>query len=388
MIKIGILTFAFTKDNYGQVLQYLATQEYLRQKGYLATLVEPNGWRTSRWDRRKKRIKKLFSSIAHRIGLIKAKNGPQLDYSRQTCESELEEQKNVIFKHWAEVTERKEKEHPRQFEQFREKYFNRQSGTYNDILSSKYKAFCIGSDQTWSCAGYHMMLGWVPKKYKRFTIAPSVGHRRYTDDEIESLRNYLNKFDFITVRENNGIDLCNRCGFTSAKKILDPTFLLKAKDYEPYVEDVGCEKPYVFVYLLGGEIEPSVKDIFNLCTSKGYDIKYVESQGRDEGCDCIYATVGQWLGLIKDASYVITNSFHGMAFSIIYHKPYLTIPIIGILEGMNERIFDLSKQFQLEDRIYSGNLDALFSPIAWNVADQCINKNRETLNSLIRNIKL
>lgn len=389
MIKIGILTFAFTKDNYGQVLQYLATQEYLRQKGYDATLVEPSGWGTSRWNRRKKRIKRLFLFIIHSLGILKAKTTVQLDQPQQTCESVLEKQKNAIFRHWAEVTERKEKEHPRQFEQFREKYFNRQSGTYNEILSSKYKVFCIGSDQTWSCAGYHMMLGWVPKKYKRFTIAPSVGHRQYSDEEIDSFKGYLNKFDFITVRENNGIELCNRCGYTAAKKILDPTFLLKAEDYEPYIEDIECcDKPYVFIYLLGGEIEPSVKDIFDLCKSKGFDIKYVESQGRDEGFECIYATVGQWLGLIKNASYVITNSFHGMAYSIIFHKPYLSIPIAGILERMNERIYDLSKQFQLENRVYSGDLNALFSPIAWNHADQCIRENRETLNSLISNLKL
>lgn len=390
MIKIGILTFAFTKDNYGQVLQYLATQEYLKQKGYEATLVEPSGWGISRWKRRKKKAKKYIRLLAGKLLPLKRDSIPPQDQQpRTTYESDLEKQKEVIFAHWAEVTDRKEKEHPRQFEQFREKYFNRQLGTYNDILSAKYKAFCIGSDQTWSCAGYHMMLGWVPKKYKRFTIAPSVGHRQYTDEEIMSFRDYLNGFDFITVRENNGIELCNRCGYTSAKKILDPTFLLKAEDYDPYFEDIECcDKPYVFIYLLGGEIEPSVKDIFDLCKSKGFDIKYVESQGRDEGLDCIYATVGQWLGLIKNASYVITNSFHGMAYSIIFHKPYMAIPIVGILEGMNERIYDLSKQFQLETRIYSGDLNTLFSTIAWNHADQCISKNKETLNSLINNLKL
>ena len=57
MIKIGILTFAFTKDNYGQVLQYLATQEFLKQKGYEAILVEPSGWAISKLERIKKLIK-------------------------------------------------------------------------------------------------------------------------------------------------------------------------------------------------------------------------------------------------------------------------------------------------------------------------------------------
>lgn len=387
MIKIGILTFAFTKDNYGQVLQYLATQEFLKQKGYEAILVEPSGWAISKLERIKKLIKNKISRTTSVFGF--PKRDIVLHNNVHYKLSELEEKKNNIFRHWAEVSDRKEKEHPRQFEQFREKYFNRQWGTYNDILAVKYKAFCIGSDQTWSDAGYHMMLGWVPIKYKRFTIAPSVGHRLYSEEEVRSFKDYINKFDFITVREDNGLNLCNRCGYNTAIKILDPTFLLKAEDYEQYIEDVdGCDKPYVFIYLLGGEIQPSVIEIFDFCTKKGYDIKYVESQGRDEGYECIYATIGQWIGLIKNASYIITNSFHGMAFSIIFHKPYLTIPIIGILESMNERIYDLSKQFQLVNRVYSGDLNVLFSPITWDYVDQCIRNNKETLCSLIDNLKL
>ena len=389
MIKIGILTFAFTKDNYGQVLQYLATQEYLKQKGYEATLVEPSGWETSRWNRRKKRIKSLFSFIVHSLGFLKAKSTPQLVQPNKTCESELEKQKNIIFRQWAEVTERKEKEHPRQFEHFREKYFNRQFGTYNDILASKYKAFCVGSDQTWSCAGYHMMLGWVPKKYKRFTIAPSIGHRQYSDEEIDSFKGYLNNFDFITVRENKGIDLCHRCGYTSAIKILDPTFLLMDKDYEQYVENINCcDKPYVFVYLLGGEIEPSIKEIFDACTSKGYEIKYVESQGRDEGFDCIYATVGQWIGLIRNASYVITNSYHGMALSVVFHKPFLVFPLVGIMDSMNVRIYDLADTLYLKSRIYNGEINRLFYPLDWTKTDEKIQRNQTLLDNLLKTIEL
>lgn len=390
MIKIGILTFAFTKDNYGQVLQYLATQEYLKQKGYEATLIEPSGWETSRWELGKAKAKKYLHLLARKLRFLKRKTDPfPVQQAQHTYESKLEEQKNVIFNHWAEVTERKEKEHPRQFEQFREKYFNRQSGTYNEILASKYKAFCIGSDQTWSCAGYHMMLGWVPKKYKRFTIAPSVGHRKYTDEEIRSFRDFLNHFDFITVRENNGVELCNRCGYTAAKKILDPTFLLKAEDYEPYMENTECyNKPYVFIYLLGGEIEPSVKAIFDLCKLKGFDIKYVESQGRDEGLDCIYATVGQWLGLIKNASYVITNSFHGMVFSVVFHKPFLVFPLIGIMESMNSRIYNLAQCLGFNNRIYSGTINELFNPIDWTKADEIIKRNKKLLDDYFNMIDL
>lgn len=389
MLKIGVLTFSFTIDNYGQVLQYLATQEYLGQKGYKAVLVEPCGWRDTFLRRLKNKIRSVIQKIKNKLYREKPVIKEIKISETDATILEIERQKSEIFKKWAEVTERKEKEYPRRFEQFKMKYFNRQYGTYDDILEAGYKGFCIGSDQTWSGAGWHMMLGWVPKNIKRFSIAPSVGHRVYTDGEIDGFKDELNKFDFVTVREDNGLEMCKRCGYTSAKKILDPTFLLSSSDYEPFIEKIDDDnKPYVFIYLLGGEIKPTIKEIIDFCHSKGFQVKYVESQGRDEDTESIPATVGQWLGLIKNASYVLTNSYHGMAFSIIFHKPFLVFPLVGIMEGMNGRIYNLNKSFSTEDRIYKENLDTLLSPINWNKIDEVIKENRDSLDKLLAALRI
>lgn len=386
MKKIAVLTFSFTKDNYGQVLQYLATQEYLKQKGLTAILIETTGWQDRQKSKFERRIIKLFKIIKQ---LTFSKTDTLIPSSTEEKLTDEEKLKRTIFQQWAETTDRKEREHPRLFEEFRGKYFNRQSGTYNDILASGYKAVCVGSDQTWSSAGYHMMLGWVPKKIKRFSIASSVGHRVYTDDEVASFKKYLRRFNFITVREDSGIELCRRCGYNSAKKILDPTFLLKATDYLPYAEKhMSSFRPYAFIYLLGGEISISLKEIVEFFESKEYEIKYVESQGRDEHRESIDATVEQWLGLIKDASFVVTNSFHGMALSIIFHKPFLVFPLIGIMKGMNRRITDLAQDLQLEDRIYSGDMSTLFQPIDWHITDSYIDNNRKKVDKLLESLNL
>ena len=389
MAQIGVLTFSFTKDNYGQILQYLATQEYLKQKGHKAILIEPTGWQDRQKSKFERRLVKIIKE-AKRLVFPKTNiANTSMSPSTEEVLTEEERQKRIVFRQWSETTDRKEQEHPRHFEEFREKYFNRQFGTYNDILASGYKAFCVGSDQTWSGAGYHMMLGWVPKKIKRFSIASSVGHRVYTDDEVASFKKYLRRFNFITVREDSGLELCRRCGYKSAKKILDPTFLLKATDYLSYAEKhISSSRPYVFIYLLGGEISISLTEIVEFCESKGYEIKYVESQGRDEHRECIDATVEQWLYIIKESSYVITNSFHGMAFSIIFHKPFLTFPLIGIMEGMNGRITNLAKSLQLEDRIFSGDINILFSPIDWHETDRLIDDNRKRVDKLIESLRL
>ena len=129
-------------------------------------------------------------------------------------------------------------------------------------------------------------------------------------------------------------------------------------------------------------------EIEKYCKEKGCRVKYVESQGRDENCPKIFPTVEEWLGLVSHASYVITNSFLGMAFSIIYHKPFLVFPLVGLMEGMNGRVVDLSKTLSLENRVYDGNMDILFEPISWMQTDEVIAHNKDILTTLIKNIKL
>ena len=379
MAKIGIITFHNTIDNYGQVLQYLATQEFLKSLGHDATLVVPLGHHNSVRHRICAIIRKLFRKVFPSNELI------------SISESEIpieEKQKRQLFEHWAEITVRQEKEHPRFFEDFRQKYFSIQIATYEDILKSGYRAFCVGSDQIWSCAGRRTLLGWVSSSYRKFTIAPSIGHREYSNEEINSFKKYIKTFDFITVRENNGIEFCKRCGRGDAIKILDPTFLLEAQNYDNYSTKEPQDKPYAFIYMLGGEISLPINAIIEFCQKNNLEIKYVESQGREERLEKISATVNQWLGLIKGASYIFTNSFHGMAFSVIYHKAFMAFPLIGLMEGMNERIFDTAEALGMKDRIYSNSLDAIFNNIKWEDADKIIANNKELLIQQIKDLNI
>lgn len=379
MAKIGIVTFSDTVDNYGQVLQYLATQEFLSSLGHEATLVKPQGFRRTIW----RRIKWKFVGIKNKF-----RKSDSITSMGTSSISEQEQRKNKIFREWANVTEQQERESPRQFDLFRLRHFRTQTGTFDDVIETDYTAYCVGSDQTWSGAGKYMMLGWIPKKTKRFSIAPSVGHRIYTKEEVDSFKNYVHAFNFITVRENNGLELMHRCGRDDAIKVLDPTFLLTSQEYERFAKPFSSEKPYILVYLLGGEISVPVSDIIKFCKQNGFDVKYVESQGRSENLQRIPATVDQWLGLMQNASYVITNSFHGMAFSIIYHKPFLTFPLVGLMHSMNGRIEDLAAQMGLENRIYKNDLQMLLSPIEWRCADKVIAENKSVLTNMVNSLNL
>ena len=372
MEKTGIVTFTFTKDNYGQVLQYLATQRFIDINDGDAYLIKHPAYRHGILYRI---VRRLLYEVKRRIK--PAKN----------IVSEEGAKKEIIFNQWASVTEQMEKEHPRKFDEFRNKYFKSYDGYIQDLKKDGFDSFCVGSDQTWSGASRSFFLEWVPKGMKKFSIAPSVGHKSFNEHEEVLISEWVKSFDFITVREDNGLRLMKKCNRPDAVKILDPTLLLTSEEYAKYEEEVETPKrDYIFIYLLGGEISIEVQKIIDFAKEQGLDYKYCASQGRkDEYINC-YPTVSEWLSLIKNAKYVATNSFHGTAFSIIYRKPFLVFPLVGLMKGMNGRIIDITRQLSLEDRVYANTLDTLLAPVNWSKAEDVISTNKEKVTKLLSSL--
>ena len=83
---------------------------------------------------------------------------------------------------------------------------------------------------------------------------------------------------------------------------------------------------------------------------------------------------------MKGASYVITNSYHGMALSIIFQKQFLVLPVTGITSFMNERILSLADLFNLNNRIYKDSFDKIFDPIDYNMSNGILANNKDILD--------
>lgn len=385
--KIGIITFSNTFDNYGQVLQYLATQEYLTKRGHGVYLYQSLGHKPMSIFRIRRKLRKILKRVLGKGQRTNASSElPLKSIDAKIIQEENEKRK--MFQKWAEITQRNENEHPRHFEEFRSRYFHVLKIYYEDLKG--FDSFAIGSDQMWSFLTEDTMLDFVPSGIHRFSIAPSVGHKVFTTDEIKRATKSLSKFDFITVREQNGLDFCHACGRDDAQLVLDPTFLLNSEDYSRFVDSQGLQLPkrYVFLYLLGGEINTRVQEIFTWAKTNGLEVVYVASQGREDEYSKCYATVEQWLYAIKNAEYVFTNSYHGMALSIIYRKPFLIFPLVGIMKGMNGRIQHLAKIYNLEDRLYMGDFDAVVKPIDWQYTERTISHNNTQLDNLLKTIYL
>lgn len=360
-MKIGIVTFTNTLDNYGQVFQYLAIQEFLKQRGHSVYLLRQGkpGFLYAVLRALKRLLKKEQPKIVNR----------------------------TIYDDWLDTTKRLESAHPRHFESFRKKQC---SLTYTDLpylAKGVFDGVAVGSDQVWSGTTAWNYLAFFKGNTKKFTLAPSTGNQEFSIEAINKIRPWLNDFDFITVREESGIDLCKSAGYTKAKCVLDPTFLISNTIYTSFCEPFKLPtRKYILLYMLGAETNISVKDIYEFANNNDLDIVYVASQGRDDSYPKLYASVGQWLYAIQHAEYVITNSFHGMALSIIFHKQFVTLPIVGSTKKMNERIESIANRFELKNRFCNSSLDVLLTPIDYAKTDVAIENNKSVINELLVNI--
>lgn len=362
MAKIGVITFSDTTDNYGQVLQYLAIHEYLKQRGHEPFLLRYK-------SKKSPIIRRILSKIYHAV-IKPTKKAP-------VKKSELME----LYDRWTEWSKRNNNLHPRHFEEFRSKFFKLKTIVgFDDKQIQEFDAYAIGSDQIWSYVGEWNFLGFVPKGLHRFAIAPSTGNKSFSTEQIYDASVMLKEFSFVTCREDSGLEFCKKAGYENAIKLLDPTFLIEKEKYNNYILNNETSKPYIFVYLLGAECEVSVDRIYEFAQKHNLEVKYVASQGREDSYEKIWATVPEWITLMKDASYVITNSYHGMALSIIFQKQFLVIPVTGLIKFMNERIHSLAEIFSLSDRVYNNSLEQVMKPIDFNPINCLISANKAILD--------
>lgn len=362
-MKIGILSFWETQYNYGQVLQCYALQRFLRNLGYDAEHVRCRTGSETKWDKLKLifhlAVRGYFFSWykARKIGLRR-----NIDFNnRFTSEDKLD----------------------RGFDSFRENnmWFSDQEFDFAKMAkySHRYDAMICGSDQVWTHASRQYCLAFGKKSMKRIAYAASMGgnpiqfpHQRYL------WRKYLNDFDYISLRENDSAEEIRKIGFPQAKLVLDPTFLLCADDYRSLCRDVAKpNEDYVFLYLLGNKMEISVDEIYEWANCRNMRVEYVASQGRTDDYPKQFASIEQWLTLIDGAKYVITNSFHGMAFCIIFHKQFCVIPLAGSRTAMNNRIYSTLDRLQIEKRVFTGSFDCIEKTIDYSNADKVIAEERE-----------
>lgn len=242
------------------------------------------------------------------------------------------------------------------FRKFRKECLVLSNETYysNRSLNNKclnYDACICGSDQVWNewfalfaegkpTLSYY--LNFVKSGTLRISYATSFGTNKLSKEAMEILKPELEKFTKISVREKEGITILENMGIKSTL-VVDPTLLL---DSNMYIELFACkniQKSFpLFSYILHenqSTAEQAKEYIFNKYFDARLDKKYNNQP----------VGIYEWLYNIKNTRLVLTNSFHGAIFSILFHKPFIVIPVQA--SNMNDRITTLLSSTGLENRM-------------------------------------
>lgn len=316
-MKNLIITFSNT-SNYGAVLQAYALQHVLNKKNetYLLNynMVEPK--------EKKFLLKKVVSSVLKRIHKQKFKK---------------------FFKKNSLMTHK----------------INNASELEKEIL--KYNNVICGSDQVWNInitkedANIYMLDFNVPENINRFSYAASFGTEEISDIAKEKIKNVLPKYKKISVREESARTILKEIGFEDVDVVVDPTLLLEKQEWNKICKKTKINEQYIFVYCLENtkEFRETVDYIANKLNLVIVDI-YRRKRFKGRTIHKPYIGPDEFVSLIKNANFVITNSFHGTVFSIIFEKEFITVR--HTTRGTRQK--NILRKLGLENRLCS-NVDQI-----------------------------
>lgn len=347
-MKIGVITFWKSKDNYGQILQSYALQQYLRNHGHVPFLIRyENTQNKMAYFKWKHLFAYIFKFPMYATWYIKQK-------LFQRAEKKYYETIGAVNRH---------------FDDFMNKYIKHTDIIYTE--SNIYDnppiadAYICGSDQVWG-GDWAYYLDFVADDKTKIAYAPSLGGlTSFAPEYEEKMKQLLQRFDFVGMREQSGVEVCHRMGRRDTVRVADPTLLLTKEDYDKIRINTIKQnhKPYLFLYVLGNPMACEVRDIYAYANKRRLEVKYVASAGKSDEFEHIYPQVGEWIDLIANAEMIITNSFHGTVFSLIYQKPFATILLNQGYERMNTRVLELLESAKLSDHVYKGDFSDITTKI-------------------------
>ena len=183
--------------------------------------------------------------------------------------------------------------------------------------------FC-GSDQIWNSYNYPcgkdpaFFLDFAPSNASKFSYAASFGSNRIDEDYSEFIKEKLSSFDAISVREKSGQAILESLNVSDVEFVVDPVFLLPQNEWSKLARK-KIEKPYVLIYAFNN-MEKAREIAKHIAFQNDFEIKefaYGKSEYSSGPCEFLY--------LIKNAQYVVTNSFHAIAFSLIFEKQFWVV---------------------------------------------------------------
>lgn len=339
MKKIAIVTIVTI--NYGNRLQNYALQYILERLGYSVTTLR----RENRADGLKQKIKAVIQS------LLQTKGAKFRKFDR--------------YIHFAdEVITRDD---------------------YPEDLRDSYSYFIAGSDQVWNpyydfVAGKCDFLKFA-RNNQKISYAASFGVSEIPSERKTEYAEHLKTFKAISVREKRGSTIVEELADRKATVVLDPTLLLDENEWKRVEKKPSCcpKKKYVLVYALGDKSDRFKDKIKQLKEEyEIFDVRSLQKNGKE-----LPVGPSEFLYLIRNSEEILTDSFHATAFSIIFHKKFVTFNRPGL--NMNSRIESLAVLVGAKDRLTEyGDLDCE-TEIDYVKVDETLKKERRNSIEFLKN---
>ncbi|MBR5564887.1 MAG: polysaccharide pyruvyl transferase family protein [Roseburia sp.] len=348
--KIGILTF-HNAHNYGAVLQAYALKTKLNRMGHEASVL----------NYQNKYIARNYRKVLH------------IDFWKR----------DILPSRWGKVVREVRdvfyglKEWQKQWNVFEEFIADKlldgdtRQLSLEEVVAKDCDVYVLGSDQIWARELTHGMdpayFGQFAPKKKKISYAASVPNGSVPENEKPFFKQYLQSLSHISVREEKLAQSLRDLTGREINTVIDPTLLLEREDYEPLLYEKPLKQgDYVFAYFVveNETVSRCAKKVAELLGCELIELHYKKTPticGKNMIFD---AGPSEFLTYIRDAKMVVTNSFHGTVFSILFQKKFYSVykengRIDNLLSflGLEERHITEERQIQLEKEIDYGQSD-------------------------------
>lgn len=380
MKSYGLLTY-FDYYNYGSMLQGYATQQVLQSligQDNICELIDYHY--ISPIDKSKwKRIVLRFSHLVDYLSRFR-----EIKIKRQF--SNRMKMRNVHFD-----------EFKKNFTRVSQYAYHNKRELSDNIPD--YDVYVIGSDQTWSpkvSGGYEqtsMLLDYVDKSKIKCSYAPSLGTTKISDKDAEILRNSLNDFSILSCREEKGVEILRSILNRDVEKVLDPTLLLTGSEWRRIATYPPLQpQSYILCYFLGDQ-EYYREFAKRLSEQTGLPLYFIPVSWKDcnESNNLIFdAGPREFIGWIDNAYAILTDSFHGVAFSTNLNKDFYSFVKHkgGISSGDNSRLYDFLKLYNLDSRLIENYSDGYinFESVNYKHINELLDEHRMSSLAVLNKI--
>ena len=337
-MKIGIITIQRSEVNFGACLQSYALWRYISNLGFDCEVID-------------------LLRPCHR------------DYERsvafgetpQSIRSKVKDKIRQLF------LPTKKKNGLSKYRDFNNKVkYSIQYKSVDELYKSpvKYNVLVSGSDQIWNpkmpFVNEPYFLTFAPAKCKRIAYASSFGVNTVQNDVKINYKKWLSAYQHVSVREDSGAKLIEQITGKKAQVVLDPVFLITKEEWKNEMQALSeiIPQKYIFCYMLHYD-EKLLKKAIDISKSKNLRLILVLSENKtivnDDVVQLTNIGPAEWLWLINNANFMVTNSFHGSAFSIIFRTPFAVFLRKGT--PTNTRIEGLLEKLNLSDHIFDIDID-------------------------------